>query len=145
MSRRSRLRGVSLLEALVAMALLSLGLHALWVSQRALRHHSTLVRDVDTARMALRSSLASVHQAQAPAGDAERALPSLGSTINLRTQTVVSAHGGHLRALRAEAHWTDSMGAPQRVSLQTARYRDPQALAAATMLARAPPQWLPRN
>jgi len=134
-SHRTRQCGVTLIEALIAFVVLSLGVLGMAKMQGALRHNADVARQRSEAvRLAqqemetLRAKPTSTSSSFTVAPDSDRA----GNT-SYRVERSVSVDGG-MRTADVSVAWTDRAGATQHLALQSIIGSSSPALAAALVI-----------
>ena len=140
---RSRQRGVTLIESLVAFAVLGLGLVALLRAQPELRAHAELARQRSEAvRLAQQEieglrGFASLDELSA-LGDHDRTVEpdGLGSPRYALERRVDAASWPRSRAIDVTVTWSDRRGEAQRLTLSTVIAAHEPALAAQRLLPR---------
>jgi Tfp pilus assembly protein PilV len=140
----ARQRGVSLLEALIAFLLLSIGMLALTRLQNDLRANADAARErseaVRLAQLDIEGLRAFADRAAWSAiADASADVTPAGSTTRYTLERVVgtSAEPG-LKAVQVTLHWNDRHGTVQQLQLATLIAGHDPALSAALALPRPP-------
>lgn len=143
MNRCQRQRGFSTLEALIAFAVLALGMVALARLHVDLRAGAEGARERSEAVRLAQQDLESLRGFANPAGWAAIAeaepvdvTPAGGTTRYLRERSVTDDAAAGLKAVRVTLRWTDRHGAPQALALQTLLVGDDPALSGALALPR---------
>lgn len=123
-------RGVSLIEALIALVVMAFGTLAALGVQSTLRSNADSARQrAEAVRLAqdaieLRRRFVKIDSGLGPryADIADRAplVIDAGNASYTRTETVVTTADPRLKALQVTVDWVDRAGAPQRVKLATA-------------------------
>lgn len=139
-------RGVSMIEALVALAVAAAGLLGALGMQLALHRGAELARHRGTALQALQSSLEAWRTALAhdplASGPLERADPAQPSEPGASESGLEllgsSTDEDGLRTVRVQARWTDRAGEAHRLQLATAMAGLPGELSAALQRAAGP-------
>lgn len=123
---RSRQRGISTLESLIAFAVLALGMIGLARVHADLRAHAEAARERSEAVRLAQQDLEDLRAFATTAGwdaigDAEPAdvTPPGATTAYRRERNVHAGTGPALKSIRVTLRWTDRHGAPQSLQLQT--------------------------
>lgn len=138
-----RERGLSTIDALIAAAVLGLGMLGLARLHGDLRHNAEAARERSEAVRLAQQELEALRAfptvadwaASVDAGPAE-VTPSGTTTRYLRERNVRMLDDLDLKAVRVTLRWSDRRGAPQSLSLQTLIAGTDPALAGALMLPR---------
>jgi Tfp pilus assembly protein PilV len=142
-SPHRRQRGFSTLEALIAFAVLALGMVALARLHVDLRAGAENARERSEALRLAQQDIETLRAFASPAGwtaianaDPADVTPVGGTTRYLRERSVVGDAAIGLKSVLVTLRWTDRQGAPQTLSLQTLLLGDDPALSGALALPR---------
>jgi Tfp pilus assembly protein PilV len=114
-----RQRGITLLETLVAVLLLSVGLVAVAKLNGHLRHSAEAARQRSEATRLAAQDIESVRMQAAAASSAQRSV-TLGATpYQIEREIVHESGGSQAQSAHIQVSWTNARGQAQRVALQS--------------------------
>jgi type IV pilus assembly protein PilV len=135
--RRDRQRGTSLVEALVAFLVLSLGILGVARMHAQLQRHADVARHTFEALQLAQEAMEALRADAAHAVPEENALDHADSPTAYRLQQQVGRRDGdRYSSARIAVKWSDRTGETQRVELHSAMAEGPQALSGALVRGR---------
>ncbi|RQP24961.1 type IV pilus modification PilV family protein [Piscinibacter terrae] len=141
-----RQRGATLIQALLAFAVLSLGVLGTAKLQAQLRRLADIARQQSEAVRLAQEDMESTRAAASPASGSRSIAPGADRAGNTSFTLVRNvATGGGLRSTEVLVSWPDRGGTTQRVALQSIIDDTPVALSAALQMRRDAPTLRPAN
>jgi len=136
-AHRHTQRGVTLIEALIAFLVLSLGVLGMAKMQSALRHNADIARQRSEAVRLAQQEMESLRALPAAASASFTVAPdsSRAGNTRYRVDRSVSADGA-MQAADVLVTWTDRAGADQHLALRSIIATTPPALSAALVIRR---------